>query len=317
MKKRGQIGLPFNWIFAIIVGVVILFVAIYATSKYIGISEYKVSTETAAHLKNLLSTTETGLASGKSASINFKKETRTYFTCSDLGVWGKNTIAFSEKTFGDFTEKGGEINTQKYIFSEEMLEGKRLNLFSKPFSMPFKIDDILVITSRDYCFYQAPDEIKDEIQGLNLQNINFADDESEMANCSGIKVCFDSQCEVSVYGMCEDYSCESYYDYGKVFRGSEVLYYTDSLLYAAIMSDTETYDCNLKRLMKRFIELADVYINKIRVIENQGCSSNIEADLNVMKGLARDLETSEDLFLIITNAESADIKNQQASCKLY
>ncbi len=318
MKKRGAIGLPFNWMFAIIIGVIILFVAIYAASKYINISEYQVSTETAAHLTNLLSTTGSGLASGKSAQINFKKDTRTYYECNSAGVWGKNKISFSEKTFAGWGEKGGAVNTQKYVFAENMIEGKQLNLFSKPFSMPFKIDDIIVISGRDYCFINAPNEIKDEVLGLNIKNINFADN-SNNENCTGVSVCFGSKegCEISVYGMCEDYNCESQYDYGKVFRRSDILYYTNSLLYAAIMSDVENYDCNLKRLMKKFIELSDIYIDKIRIIELKGCSSTIEPELNIMKASARDLETSEDLFLLGEQANKVDIKNQGAICKLY
>jgi len=125
--------MPFNWMFAIIAGIVILFLAIYAVAKIIGVGEYKVSTETAAELEILLDPIRPGLASGKSAQINFRKDSRTYYDCSELGVFGKNTIAFSEKTFGGWGEKGGEINSQKYIFAKNMIEGKKLNLFSKPF----------------------------------------------------------------------------------------------------------------------------------------------------------------------------------------
>jgi len=320
MKKRGAVELPFNWMFAIIVGIIILFIAIYATSKYMGVSEYKVSTETAAHLTNLLSTTETGLASGKSAQINFKKDTRTYYECSDLGVWGKDKVAFSEKTFGDWGEKGGAVDTQKYVFAENMIESRQLNLFSKPFSMPFKIDDIIVISGRDYCFIGAPNPVEDEVLGLNIKNINFADTVGDV-NCTGVNVCFgepfENDCEIKVSGMCEDYTCESNYDYGKVFRGSDILYYTDSLLYAAIISDVENYDCNLKRLMKRFVSLSDIYIDKIKIIELQGCSSTIEADLNIMKNSARDLETSLDLFSLADQANKIDLQNQGAVCKVY
>lgn len=316
-QKRG-IALSFNWMFAIIAGIVILFLAIYATAKIIGVGEYKIYTETAAKLTGLLDPMGTGLASGKSAQINFKKETRTYYGCSDSGIFGKNTIAFSEQTFGNkFGEKGGEINTKKYVFAEQVVEGRQLNLFSKPFFMPFKIDDIIVISGGGYCFVDAPNEIKEEVLGLGIENIYFSDN---LNNCTGIKVCFDfnAGCDISVYGMCEGYNCESRYDYGKIFRGSRVLYYTDSLLYAAIVSSPEIYECNLKRLMKRFVELSDVYLDKIKIIELKGCSSNIGADLINMKGLARELETSEDLFVLSQQADIVDAKNTATGvCRLY
>ena len=283
--------------------------------QIIDTGEHQIYTETAAKLTSLLNPMGSGLASGKSAQINFKKETRTYYDCESWEDFGKNTIAFSEKTFGDkFANKGGEVNTNKYIFAESIIEGKQLNLFSKPFNMPFKIDDVIVIFEKDYCFYQAPNEIKDELEGLNI-NIQFSE---ELENCTGTSVCFDSsKCDIDVYGMCEGYNCDSRFDYGKVFKGGEVLYYDDGLLYGAIFASPEIYECNLKRLMKRFEELSLVYIDKIKIIESKGCSSAIEPDLKGMVELTRVLDNSEDLFMISRNAEKIDAKNRGAVCKLY
>ncbi len=318
MKTKKGFEMSFNWIFAIIVGVIILFIAIYATAKIIGVSEYQIYTETAAKLELLLDPIRPGLASGKSEQINFKKETRTYYTCNDAGTFGKQTIAFSEKTFGDYQEKGEEINSIKYIFAEEMIEGKNLYLFSMPFNFPFKIDDLIFISGKDYCFYQAPNEIKDEIQNLNLKNIYFTDNPNDK-NCTGAKVCFDSQCEISVYGLCEDYTCNSKYDYGKVFKENKVMYYDNTLLYAAIFSSPEIYECNVKRLMGKFSELAEVYTKKIDVINLKGCSSTVAPDLLIMIQDADSLKSPEDLYLLSLKAESIDKKNQMAieSCKLY
>jgi len=317
--NKKAIAMPFNWIFTIIVGTVILFLAIYGVSKFIGTSEYQVYTESAAKLESLLNPLGTGLASGKSTQIIFKKDVRTYYTCSELGIFGKNTIAFSEKTFGDFGDEGGAINSKKYIFAEDVVEGKTLNLFSKPFSMGFKIDDIIMISSENYCFYQAPNNVREEIEGLNLENINIAEDVDDLNNCSGKRVCFgaDADCDIFVFGMCEDYTCDSIYDYGKVIKRGKTLYYDGGLLYAAIVSSPEIYDCNLKRLMKRFNELSLVYIDKIKIIEMNGCSSNIGGDLIEMAGLARDLESSEDLFILSQRADVIDMKNKGAICGLW
>lgn len=318
MKKSDKkaIAMPFNWMFAIIAGVVILFLAIYATAKIIGVGEYQIYTETAAKLDILLDPVRPGLASGKSEQINFKKETKTYYTCNDVGTFGKQTIAFSEKTFGGWGEKGGEINSMKYIFAEDMIEGKSLYLFSMAFEMPFKVDDLIFIYGKNYCFYQAPKEIKEKIQNLNLGNIYFADS-SEDKNCTGTKVCFDSQCEISVYGLCDDYACSSKYDYGKIFKNNKVLYYDDNLLSAAIVSSPEIYECNVKRLMKKFSELADVYTKKIDIIQLKGCSSTLEPDLLIMMQDAKALKSSEDLYLLSLKAESIDKRNPTGDCSLY
>ncbi len=316
IKTKKGIAMSFNWIFAIVAGVVILFIAIYATVKIVGVGEYQIYTETAAKLDILLDPIRPGLASGKSEQINFKKETRTYYTCNDIGTFGKQTIAFSEKTFNDWSEKGGEINSIKYIFAEEMIEGKSLYLFSMPFEMPFKVDDLIFISGKNYCFYQAPNEIKKDIQNLNLANIYFTDNPDD-ENCTGTKVCFNSECEISVYGLCEDYTCNSRYDYGKIFKDNEVLYFDNNLLYAAIFSSPEIYECNIKRLMKKFSELADVYTKKIDIIELKGCSSTLGPDLLIMIEDARALKSSEDLYILSLKAESIDKKNPKGTCSLY
>jgi len=312
MKSKKGFEMSFNWIFAIIAGVFILFIAIYATGKIIKGSEYQINTETAVKLDSLLDPIRPGLASGKSAQINFKKETRTYYACNEFGTFGKQTIAFSEKMFGGWGEKGLEIKSIKYIFAEDVIEGKNLYLFSMPFEMPFKIDDLIFISGKNYCFNQVPNEIKSEIENLNLKNV-YLDDE----NCTGTEVCFGSQCEISVYGMCNDISCKSMYDYGKVFKDDRILYYDNKLLYAAIMSSPDIYECNIKRLMKKFSELADVYTKKINTISLKGCGSTLGPDLSIMITEARALKSSEDLYSLALKAEGLEKRNPVGACSLY
>ncbi len=297
LKKRDKkaIAMSFNWIFALIAGTIILFLAIYATTQYIQTSEKTIYTETAAQLISLFDPLETGLASGKSDEINFKKQSRIYLDCSYLNnhPFGEQTIAFSEKTFGDkFGEKGEEVSIKnKYVFAENIVEGKKMSIFSKPFEMGFKVADIIVINSEVYCFYKASNEIKDEIEGLGIKNIQFSDD---LNNCTGTSVCFiGSGCDINVLN-------------NKVVKGSEELYYTDSLLYAAIFSSPENYECNIKRLRNKFNELSLVYIDKIKIIENKGCSSNTEAKLRIMMDSAKALKSSEN---IISLANQADVIN--------
>ena len=325
MKQKKAIAMSFNWIFALIVGGAILFLAIYGTTKLIDTGETQIYTETAAKIVTLLNPLGTGLADGKSYELNFQKETRTYYGCSSVGSFGNNKISFAEKTIGDkFGERGGEISTKKYVFAEDIVEGKTLSLFSKSFSMPFKIDDVIVISSKDYCFYQAPNEIKDELEGMVIKNINFADEFGELGNCSGVRVCFDSNidCDVSVYGMCDNstingYNCESKYDYGKVIKKGGSLYYNEALIYGAIFSSPELYECNLERLVKRFVELGSIYLDKAKIIDIKGCSSNVGAELSGMVGLADNFESSENLFVLSQKADVMNSKNEVAVCKLW
>jgi len=76
MKKRVDkkaIAMSFNWIFAIIAGGFILFLAIFAAGQFIRTGEQTIYTETAASLISLFDPLETGLASGKAHEIGFKK----------------------------------------------------------------------------------------------------------------------------------------------------------------------------------------------------------------------------------------------------
>ena len=315
MKNKKAIEMSFNWIFSIIVGAVIIFIAIYATVKIVGVSEYQIYTESASKIESLLDPIRPGLAEGKYINLNFKKDTRLYFTCTDVGNFGKQTISFSEKTFSDWTEKGGLINTQKYVFSREILEGKSIYLFSMPFDMPFKIDDLIMIGNENYCFIQAPNKVIEDIKGLGMDKVYFAESSGD-ENCTGKKVCFNSQCDIRVYGMCENSNCDPY-EYGKVIKEGKSLYYNSNLLYAAIFSSPAMYDCNVKRLMKRFYSLGEIYNGKIGITKAQGCDLDIELKLSNMMNSAKNLNSSQDLYLLSQDAEELNTQNSASACKLW
>jgi len=325
-KNKQGIEMGFNVMFAIFAGIVILGLAVYGATKIINTGEKAIYTETSAKIISLLDPLETGLASGKSEQIKFKKETRIFFECNALDnpPFGKQTIAFSEQTFGDkFGEQGGAVPVyNKYVFSQDIIQGSSLNIFSKEFSMPFKIADLIVINTENYCFYQVPNEIKKDIENLGIKNIQFSDN---LQNCTGVIVCFgvqSSECNVKVFGSCEDSFgsiCESEYDYGRVSKGLDDIYYIDSLLYAAIFSSPEIYDCNLKRLMNKLNELGLVYIDKIKIIQRKGCGSDIEIELRALMDSAKALSSSREIIGLARFAKDIDKINQAtaSACKLY
>ncbi len=319
VNKKG-IEMGFNVMFAIFAGIVILALAIYTTTKIIGTGEKIVSTETAAKVVSLLDPLETGLASGKSEQIKFRKETRIFLECKDNEnpPFGMQTIQFSEKTFGEkFGEKGGEVPIHnKYVFSRNIIEGKELNLFSKAFSMPFKVADLIIINTDNYCFYQVTSKIRKEIENLNIQNIQFSDD---LQNCTGVKVCFgtrDSDCDIKVFGECYDTNCESEYDYGTVSSGSDEIYFIEGLLYAAIFSSKDNYECNVKRLKNKFNELSLIYDDKVDLVQKNNCGTGIKLKLDILRN--QNIESSEEfvnLFDSVKELESANAR--RAGCELW
>jgi hypothetical protein len=312
-KNKKGIAMSFNWIFAILAGIFILFLAIFSAGKFVRTAEQTIYTETAASLISLFDPLETGLASGKAHEINFKKKSKLFFDCNENlnPPFGKQKISFSEQTFGEeYGEKGGEISIKdKYIFSDKLIEGKDIYIFSKPFFMPFKVNDIIIVTSQDknYCFYDAPEKIKEDLGLLEMKNIIFM---NETIKCNGINVCFGTgktNCEVRVFE-------ESNYVIKK--SSGRKVYYIGELVYGAIFSEPEIYECNVKRIKVKFDELAKIYLDKISIIERKECKSNIGAKLSSILGKVKD---SRDLIGLYAIAEDIDSINKEAKsgCQLY
>lgn len=311
INNKG-IAMSFNWIFAILAGGFILFLAIFSAGKFIRTSEQVIYSETAASLISLFDPLETGLASGKAHEINFKKKSKLFFGCNeDLNPpFGKQTISFSEQTFGEvYGEKGEEVSIKnKYIFSDRVVEGDKIYAFSKPLFIPFKITDLNIVTSQDqnYCFYDAPEYVKEDLEGLNMKNIIFV---NETSKCKGISICFGSKanCEIKIF---EDEKYVIKKSYGKR------VYYVGELIYGAIFSDPETYECNIKRIKVKFDELAKIYLDKISIIERKDCKSNIGDKLSKLLGK---IEDSRGLIELYEAAEDINSINRDAKsgCQLY
>jgi len=312
LEKRG-IAMSFNWIFAIVAGGIILLLAVFAASKFIRTSEQVIYTETAASLISLFDPLETGLASGKAHEIGFKKKSKLFFTCDeDLNPpFGKQTISFSEQTFGEtYGEKGQEVTIKnKYIYSEGEVEGKKFYVFSKPLFMPFKITDLAIITSADtsYCIHKSPDYFRESLEGLNLDNIIFM---NATSICEGVDVCFDDTTRACEIRVIESQSYIINKKYGKR------VYYVGDLIYAAVFSSPEIYECNVKRIKVKFDELSKVYLSKIKVIENKDCQSNLGPKLASLLG---GINSSRGLIGLYNEVQEVDSINKfaKSGCALY
>jgi len=308
--KRGFLQIPFAWLFSIIVGVFILFLAIYAVIQLVSTEERVIDAKTGKEIGILLNPLETSSETGKTTSLNLPVETRVYNKCDNKGTFGKQIIQISQKSFNKWTETDVDIGfPNKYIFSESPVEGKKLYVFSKPFDFPFKVADLIYITSslKEYCFLDAPEKIRNEISALKPENIL-------LENCpeSSIKVCFGgSNCDINV-----NYNKGDSYSYGYIEkRGEKTFFEGDALMYAGIFADKEIYECQLKRLMQRIEQLSFIYYDKATFVSLRGCSSN----LNLL-GLGNEvgsLSSSANLNSISNIVEDIKYKNNLAECKLW
>lgn len=307
-KRKKAIAMSFNWIFAIIAGGFILFLAIYAAVKLINIGQLTTSTETSASLVSLFDPLETGLASGKASEISFVKQSKLSFDCDEqIDNFGVQYLSFAEKTFGDKYGTEGEriVIRDKYVFTDNILEGKRLYYFTKPFFIGFKVTDLLMMYTekQNYCIYNADDDFIDEIEGLNLKNIYFPNSSEK---CEGMKICFggNRNCDTKIH---EDY----------VLKNGKRLYYDGELLYAAIFSSPEIYECNIKRIKRRYNELANIYLKKIEIIKRKECEPTLGPKLSASINI--EIKNSKDLVLFNDLIKDIDSINKRANegCKLY
>lgn len=319
LKCKKGFDMPFSWIFAIIVGAVILFLAIYTTTKFIDVAKYEQYTEAAKSITILLDPLETGIASAVGDMIGFRKETRIHYNCYTPTIdntFGKQTIAFSEKSgIGkEWAEAGGEISVRnKFIFSDKVEQGEELYLFSKPFYAGYKVSDIIMISTEDYCFVSAPNAILEELEQLNLKNINMSDSVSDCSQQSE-KVCFNfanTGCDSVVY------SSDAEFDIGYVEKQGQRVEYFDSLLYAAVFSAPEIYECNIQRIAAKSAELAEVYNTKIDIVTIKDCNSNLGPYLNVISTAAKAANSSLEFAALYDIIQEMDDLNKDAVCPLY
>ena len=310
MDKRG-LTFNFAWIFAILVGAVIIFLSIYGITKLIGTERQISDTEAGKQIGILLNPIETSIGSAKVSKILMPIETRLYNDCELDGNFGSQGISVATKSgFLKKWDEPGVISKfkNKYVFSEKVLQGDEFIAFSKPFEMPYKVADIIYLwdDNQKYCFVKPPISIKEEINSLKPSGINISED-IRFCPKESKKVCFEnSGCDIDV-------SMNS----GNVVKNWTTIHYEgEALLYAAIFSSSEIYECQVKRLMKRTSELALLYSLKAQYLNSKGCSTNLETDMLLFSNNT-EIQSSSELRDINILAETIKEKNSLLKCRLF
>lgn len=316
MKNKKGIEFSFGWLFALVVGAAILFLAIYAAVKLISTEKTAQETGAAKQLETILTPIETGYEEGKAAApIIFPGETRVYNGCDSDGNFGEQSIRVTTSTnFGKtWQDEGLPIKSyNKYIFSSSMMQGIQLYAFSKPFEMPFKVANVLFLWTDNYCFVNPTTEMEKEITSLGLRRMNVT---TSIADCgkTAKKICFVSELE----------QCDVFVDpISKMVRqkGKQEVFYEGSLIYGAILSEPEVYECQVKRLLKRTSEMALLYEAKSEIIaaKANGCSSDLQGDLKSIAEMAKQANSSRELNGIYILAEQlGSAHGKITTCKLW
>jgi hypothetical protein len=304
MMKKGALQISFGWLFAIIVGAFIIFLAIFGVTKFVNTEQTTVDAKTSSQIGILLNPLETSFESAKTTSFSLPAESKINNRCSKSGIFGKQLISVSQKNFNKWSETNLEVSFQnKYIFSRASVEGKKFYIFSKPFEFPFKVSDLIYITSSEetYCFVDASRDIEDEIEDLKQPNLLMGEDCLE----TSIDVCFSGSCDIEVHS-------------NYIEKSGERLYFeTDALMYAAIFADVDVYKCQVKRLMQRIEVLALIYRDKAVSI-NSMCDLEMVSELDGLSQLAEGFKASSDLNQLVGLVENLNDKNYaEGVCGLW
>jgi hypothetical protein len=329
LKSKKSFEIPFTLIFGIIAGVVILLLAIYGTARLINNSQQVQYSESAKTLLNILNPVVNDIESTfVQKPISFRKETRIYLNCMQKSekspVFGKETLAFSEKSafLKKWPNPGINVSRyNKYIFADRIEEGKKLFIFSKPFYSGFRVDDLVVLSMKNFCFVNAPGFLADEVENRGYYNINSTINIDKCPSNS-LRVCFErtgEKCDISVYGLCTS-NCDDEmgkYSYGYVQKNAKTVYYAENLLFAAIFSSPEIYECNLGRLGKKISELSKVYSDEVDMLSLKGCNTLIGSGLSEMISLGENL-TSKNILSLYQASKNMNRHNcENVQCKIY
>ncbi len=326
MNKKG-FEFSFGWIFSIIVGVVVIFLAIYASTNLVKSERNVQDTLNARELEILFQPVETvsSEAGVRQKSIIFPDEARLTISCSDSGEFGNSKIevATRRKASEEWRETGvGSTLNNKFIFSDDELEGKEFHIFTKPFTMPFKVGDLIFVWDKDYCFINPSQDIVDDFDSLNLEESGIEIKE-KISECKpeSVKVCFG-------FGTDFENSCDVNVDLttNRVQKEGRNVYYRGNLMYGAIFSDNDNYDCLVKRIMLKSDKLAELYSDKstlISIKSENSCSSGISSLLEVYRDKAKVnsnqsmLDTYIQFNDLYNYADEIDDFNSGLSCELW
>jgi len=324
MNNKG-FEFSFGWLFAIIVGAAVLFLAIYASTKFISTEQTITNTEAGQSVGAILSPFETSLESSTVNVVSTGVPTRIYFNCSNANTGGQTGKTFGKQLIQVSVSSGlgvkwpepgiANVFYNKYVFAQNMTEdSKKFYVLSVPFNYPYKVADLQIVFSdkQNYCFINAPQDVKNTLNSTYIPTVQLVSSSSECRSGSK-RVCFvSSGCDIDVT-----------LNSNSVKKNGQTLYYEspelegNALMYGAIFADTKTYECQVQRLGKRISILGQVYQDKNSLISGAGCGSNLITELAALQSGAETITSSIDLRPLGSKAKEVRDKNEVQTCKLF
>lgn len=265
-SKRGY-EFSFTWIFTVIVGAFIIFLAIYFAIRLVGTEQFTREAREGRTIGILLTPIETQTEEAKVARIILRDETVLFNECeppNSRNIFGTQRIGTTiDPPIGErVSGLNGSMTTyhNKYLFtSSRGITGKEeMYVLTKPLWLPFKVADLVIVWSdqEEYCFQNPPGPIRNRLNQLDLEEENV----EVTANCADPEktvVCFDTSvgnCEISVYPAQQKVVKDRDLFYLKSLEDDEY-----AMMFAAIFSDPAAYECQAKRILAHASKLADLH----------------------------------------------------------
>lgn len=324
--------MQFAWIFAVIVGAVILFLAFYFIGTHLLGERMKHETIEAqafemimnplSYLGNLGAVTATPLKLTEKAELVIDCKSPSSET--ELG-W--NSIEVITERKKERKEPVIRKAYDKYLYADITGEEvKTLQSLTATFDMPWRVADLTMLWSikKNYCFVEAPDRIINKLgntteTSLDIKSISFCNN-TNMPGCCPLGstiVCFPKAEE-------DDYNCEITVSLTTVKKDGLRLFYIgleddksrDALLYAAIFSNKTLYDCNLRRLAKRLSLQTKIYLKKAADGDCGDAPSlkQLQTAANEIVSSSNEI-TSSQLFILLEAAKA--VKTLNRYCPLF
>lgn len=293
MKKKAQASVPFQWIFILIAGTIILIFFVNIVMKQKDISEKKISMQILNDLGPIIA--------GAGASQ--------FDTVNEIDI-PKTSISFvCDKTgYSEYSITGTgmhEDTSTEIIVSPNEIKGKKMITWTLPWDMPFKADNFLILTSDDvkyiFVYDNELEPLKERIEAElpKQEHINYifvkTNELADIEDYQNYKIRFvfvgslnpeSAQLPEFVKKM-PDYDVSAVkISEGKIqyyrkkgnsltAEGGDVQLYSsefsikDPALYSAIFAeDAEYYECVLRKAFRRLSFVAELYSGKIKELKN-------------------------------------------------
>ncbi|MBT3985337.1 hypothetical protein HOD38_01290 [archaeon] len=329
MKRKGQTGEAFKYIFGIIIGSMFLIFFIGFAYKYMTVSGSKSDAE----LTNAISDELTALSVSLNAqdTLDYSRDLELYIS---KGVITPESLSI-----------GKQMN--KVIFSPLKIEGREIYIATKTFELPYKtvnffyFDDkrtyyVLVYNQKNPTNEEFAEELTEGYASMPSNFDYQLIDESDLSsnldslatltkNYEKVRFIFLTESNINPESYFENYDIievtytdEEEFNYGEIeFVDGSSIYLTKEMLVGAFISENkDEYDYNMELALSKLNSITNLYYEKSKFISTRlpNCDyTSVKTSLNNYKGYIGNTDTAMTYQSYVNTIEAAN-KNLGGEC---